>query len=263
MSESAGLWVYAVAEHAPQTERLAGIGGLPVRLVAGGGLTAVVSDVSMDEFGESALHANLEDMAWLEATAKAHHQVVDDLARARPVVPMRLATVFTSDASLLGMLTERGHELRDVLDRIGQRREWGVKVLAAAADRTHEAPADGERGEAAVGDGAAYLQRRRTQLAASKRARHEEARSAEEIHAALSRLAEDSRLHPPQVPQLAGTKATMLLNAAYLLDEGSERDFSEAVHELARQHRTIQLQLTGPWPPYSFASLDAASGAHQ
>jgi hypothetical protein len=53
----------------------------------------------------------------------------------------------------------------------------------------------------------------------------------------------------------------MLLNAAYLLDEDRERYFSEAVHKLGQQHRAIQLQMTGPWPPYSFAGLDATPRA--
>ncbi|HKR71046.1 MAG TPA: GvpL/GvpF family gas vesicle protein [Streptosporangiaceae bacterium] len=258
MTEPTGLWVYAVAERAPETGLPTGIGGLPVRSFAADGLVAVVSEVGMSEFGESALRANLEDLVWLEATAKAHHQVIDDLASTQPVVPMRLATVFHSEASLRAMLAARRHELHEVLDRIGQRREWGVKVFAATADRTPKTRADAERGAvAAAGSGAAYLQRRRTELDASQRARHEEARSAEEVHAALCQLAADSRLHPPQVPQLAGTKAPMLLNAAYLLDEASERRFSDAVLELAQQHRAIRLQMTGPWPPYSFASLDA------
>jgi hypothetical protein len=258
MTKPSGLWVYGVAERAPEAVHPTGIGGLPVRSVAGDGLVAVVSEVGMDDFGESALRAHLEDLAWLEATAKAHHQVIDDLASTQPVVPMRLATVFNSDASLQSMLAERGRELHDVLDRIGQRREWGVKVFAATAERTPKSRADVERGAvAAAGSGAAYLQRRRSQLDASRQARHDEARSAEDVHAELSRLAADSRLHPPQVPELAGTKAPMLLNAAYLLDESSERRFSDAVQELARQYRAIQLQLTGPWPPYSFASIEA------
>jgi Gas vesicle synthesis protein GvpL/GvpF len=258
MNERSGLWVYAVTERPADAGRSTGIDGLPVRSVAGDGLVAVVSEVGMHEFGESALRAKFEDLGWLEATAKAHHQVIDDLASTQPVVPMRLATVFTSEASLQAMLAERGNELHEVLHRIGQRREWGVKAFAATAARTPKTRADAERGAmAAAGSGAAYLQRRRSQLDASNRARHEEARSAETVHASLSRLAADSRLHPPQVPQLAGTKAPMLLNASYLLDEASERGFSKAVQELAQQYRAIQLQLTGPWPPYSFASLDA------
>ena len=256
MTEPPGLWVYAVTEQAPEPERLAGIGGLPVHAVADDGLAAVVSDVRLDEFGESSLHASLEDLAWLEATAKAHHQVIDSLAGIGPVVPMRLATVFTSEGSLRTMLAERRGELHQVLRRIGSGREWGVKGFAAT-DRAAEPATDSEPDVAgAAGSGAAYLQRRRGQLEASKRARHDAARSAADIHAALSELAADSRLHPPQVPQLAGTTAPMLLNAAYLLDGAGEQPFRAAVHHLARQHPAIRLQLTGPWPPYSFASLE-------
>lgn len=258
MTDPSGLWVYAIAERALAPEGLAGVGGRPVRTVSAVGLVAVVSDVSMDEFGEAALRASLEDLAWLEATAMAHHRVIGDLASDCPVVPMRLATVFTSDAGLQSMLTERRDDLHEVLARIGQCREWGVKVFAAPPDGAPAAPGGAEPGvPAAAGSGAAYLQRRRTQLAAGKQARYEAARMAEDIHAELSGLGLDSRLHPPQVPQLAGTAAPMLLNGAYLLDQASERLFAQAVSQLAQQHPAVQVQLTGPWPPYSFASLDA------
>jgi Gas vesicle synthesis protein GvpL/GvpF len=80
--------------------------------------------------------------------------------------------------------------------------------------------------------------------------------SAELVHARLSRLAADSRLHPPQAPQLTGTSAKMLLNAAYLVDERRDEDLTAAVRELAAKHPAVRLELTGPWPPYSFAGLE-------
>src|SRR5262249_2577464 len=48
-------------------------------------------------------------------------------------------------------------------------------------------------------------------------------------------------------------KAHMVLNASYLLDDQRADDFAAAVAALAEQHPGVRLELTGPWPPYSFA----------
>src|SRR5207247_7491191 len=96
-------------------------------------------------------------------------------------------------------------------------------------------------------------QRRRDQLASQKNARRETLASAEIIHAELSRRATATRVHPPQAPQLTGSKAPMILNAAYLLDDERGEDFATVVAALGEQHPGVRLELTGPWPPYSFA----------
>jgi hypothetical protein len=254
MAELTGVWLYAIAEDIPSTglSQLTGVGGMQVRAITSAGLTAIASSVGLDEFGEDALRVNLEDMTWLEATATAHHRVIDAMSRAQPVVPMRLATVYSGDAKVRVMLGQRGDDLREVLSSISGRKEWGVKAYAAG---TPEVAAT-RSGLGLAGSGAEYLRRRRDELAAGRQARQKALVSAEWVHQTLSRLASASRLHPPQAPVLAGTKATMILNAAYLLDEARDRQFSELVQQLAAQHPAVQLQLTGPWPPYSFASLD-------
>jgi hypothetical protein len=159
------------------------------------------------------------------------------------------------------MLTERSADFRSALRRMSGRVEWGIK---AYADRQPEAGDDsavtaGTSGPGG-GAGAAYLQRRRKQLSAHKNARRETLASAEMIHAELSRYAVETRVHTPQAPQLTGIKAPMILNAAYLLDSARGEDFAAAVAALADQHQGLRLELTGPWPPYSFAGTGREGG---
>lgn len=254
--EPRGVWIYAVAESvtAAPLRELSGVGGGPVRTVAAAGLTAVAEDVRLAEFGEEALRRSLEDLSWLEATARAHHRVIDAVAQQGPLVPMRLATVYGSEASVTASLTERGADFRAALVRISGRREWGVKAYAARQSEVHDTTG-GTGGSAGpeAGVGAAYLRRRRDQLAAQKNARRDTLATAEVIHAQLSRYAAESRLHPPQAPQLTGTKALMVLNAAYLLDDEQAGNFAAAVTALDEHYQHVRLELTGPWPPYSFA----------
>jgi hypothetical protein len=258
-----GVWVYAITERVDLTPlaQIKGVGGGQVRTVAAAGLTAVAEDVGLAEFGEEALRRNLEDLDWLETTARAHHGVIGAVAQQGPLVPMRLATVYSDDARIAAMLSERRADFRSALRRISGRLEWGVKIYA---DRQPEASDDsaataGTSGPGG-GAGAAYLQRRRSQLTAQKNARRETLASADMIHAELSRHASETRAHAPQAPQLTGIKAPMVLNAAYLLDSARGEDFAAAVAALADQHPGLRIELTGPWPPYSFAGTGGEGG---
>jgi Gas vesicle synthesis protein GvpL/GvpF len=271
------VWVYAVTEGACPAglNEIEGVGGGRVHTLAAAGLTAIAGNVPLAEFGEAALRRNLEDLAWLDATARAHHRVIEAVAGERPVVPMRLATVYRDDAGAAGALAERAGDLRVALDRIRAHKEWGIKVYSARPQRAPGASGSGPgqaRGtgqtgggtghaaadQVAAGSGAAYLARRRRELSAHESARRDAVGSAEEIHARLARLADHSRLHPPQSPQLADDAAQMILNAAYLLADDRDADFAAAVSDLVARHPAVRLEVTGPWPPYSFAGLPEA-----
>jgi hypothetical protein len=256
------VWVYAVADDAapPFTDGQIGVGGGAVRPLIAAGLMAIIGSVARSEFGEAALRQNLEDLEWLERTARAHHEVIETVAKEHPVVPMRLATVYSSDEAAVGMLRERATDLRQTLIRLTGRSEWGVKAYVAIQDDG----ADGqlpETGDPSAGPGAAYLRRRRDQLAARRNARQEAMASAQAVHAELDRLAASARLYPPQSPEIAGRSGLMVLNAAYLVADDRAGSFGAAVTELAARHGALQLTLTGPWPAYSFVSQDGTEDA--
>jgi hypothetical protein len=44
----------------------------------------------------------------------------------------------------------------------------------------------------------------------------------------------------------------MVLNAAYLVPAEGAAGFRATVEELAQRHEDVELELTGPWPPYHF-----------
>ena len=265
MTESPCVWIYAIADEAAPvfTGGPIGVGGGAARPLSAAGLMAIVGSVAQSEFGEAALRQNLEDLDWLERTARAHHEVVETVAKERPVVPMRLATVYSSDEAAAGMLRKRADDLRQALTRITGRSEWGVKGhVAKPADPAGEPerPVAGRAGPA-TGPGAAYLSRRRAQLAARQDARQEAVTGAQAVHAELSRLSASARVYPPRSPEIAGAAGVMVLNAAYLVADERAEEFGAAVTGLAARHRALQLTLTGPWPAYSFVGQDGTEDA--
>jgi hypothetical protein len=255
MADDAGVWMYAVADGmAPEWfGDVAGIAGEPVRVIAAGGLSAAVTTVSLAEFGEQALRRNLEDLAWLENVARIHHEVIEVAAQHGPVLPMRLATIYHDDESAIATLAQRADDFTVALRRVAGRVEWGVKISAGSAAAVQGFPEDDRGGAGASGPGAAFLRRRRTQLTAREEASRAAAADAEKIHLALGGLAVASYARPPQDRQLTGHAERMILNGAYLVDREGSAGFADAVYRLGAECPDLRMELTGPWPPYSFA----------
>jgi hypothetical protein len=255
-----GIYVYGVSRGLPGATmaRVTGVGGAPVQVIEDEGLAAVVSPVSLGEFGEEALRRNLEDLGWLESTARAHHAVVDAAAEHAVTVPLGLATVYRTEERARSALRERREEFARALERITGRTEWGVKAYADLGLAAAEAEAESGEEAAGAGPGTSYLRRRSAQRHTEEEARQEILLLAERIDDELCALAATRRLHRPQDPQLSGERGWMVLNAAYLVDDERAEDFRTAVTRLAGQRPEIRLQLTGPWAPYSFATEEEA-----
>jgi hypothetical protein len=262
VTDRPGIWVYAIVDAGDglTLPKVAGVAGAEVRTaplgsVTSAGLTAVVSDADLAEVGEDALRANLEDLDWLAAVAQEHHGVIEAVARLGTVLPMRLATVYASEASMRAALAGSEPGLAAAMGRLRSRTEWGVKGYVAQP----KAPAGGTVPEdsADAGAGRAYLRRRRDALSAQRESWRGASDGAQAAHAELARHCAASRLHPPQSPQLSGRKEAMVLNGAYLLDNDRAAEFSAAVAALNDSDPRLRLELTGPWPPYSFTAADA------
>jgi hypothetical protein len=255
MAEGMALWAYAVIRASTPVRPVTGIADGKVNAVAAGDLAALASSVDLADFGEEALRRNLEHLPWLEAAARTHHRVIAEAAHAGAVVPLRLATVYQTKTGLTDMLVRHGDDFQLAFDRIEGRSEWGVKAYAATIDRPGSEAATGLRSER--GSGAQYLRQRKAQLTASEDARKVAVASARDVHAILSSVSVATDLHQPQDPQLSGCHDRMIMNGTYLVDDHSSDQYSAAVRDAAAGHPALRLELTGPWPPYSFATTGA------
>jgi hypothetical protein len=222
-----------------------------VRVIVDDRLGAVVSSVEPLHFGEEALQRNLEDLTWLAATARAHHAVVEAVWQQHPVAPLRLATIYLDDDNVRALLRGKDAAFTAALDRIRGRREWGVKAFALARPGVD---ADRRATDTGLGPGAAYLLRKRMARERGARAQQDVQDAAADLHRTLNAAAAASHLYPPQDPQLSGRGERMVLNAAYLVEETDAAAFICTVQAWNSPH--IRHELTGPWVPYSFATLE-------
>ncbi|MCC9307829.1 GvpL/GvpF family gas vesicle protein [Kitasatospora sp. RB6PN24] len=266
MTGDSYTWLYAVAPSGTDLAVLRGMSGVAgehPRLITAADLAAVVGSVPSSDFDAPALHDHLQDPHWLEHAVRAHHQVIDALARGSRTLPLRFATLYRDDQRVSALLDEHHREFRTALDRVAGRTEWGVKAYLDSA-RLHDdnQGADGRDGTASTGrPGTAYLLRRRAARDRNAQALDDAVERARQVHHELTAVAEDSAEHPLQTPEATGIRDPMVLNGAYLVDHPRAEEFAQVVAGLQDAHRQVlRIELTGPWPPYSFVDLPLATG---
>ncbi|ASQ98628.1 GvpL/GvpF family gas vesicle protein [Streptomyces sp. 11-1-2] len=260
MTDSLATWLYAVTaapEGGTPPQGLTGVADEPVRLVEKAGLAAVVGSVPLEEFDEDALRGHLEDLEWLERTARAHHRVINGVARQGQVIPLRFATLYHDDDRVRAMLQERREDFAATLRRVAGRTEWGVK---AYVDPRSFLPDPDEPAGGEDSPGTAYLLRRRAQRQDQETAHLRATERAEEIHASLAALAVATAAHPPQDTALAAYEGWMVLNNSYLVPDGLTEEFTALVTALGERCLAFTLEVSGPWPPYSFTAPPKREG---
>jgi hypothetical protein len=253
------LWAYCVAG-APPSATVVGVRARPVRTGGAGDIRALVSEVPCAEFAEDALRQNLNDLQWLAEVARAHEGVLERVLRDTTIVPLRLCTIFESDAGVERMLEQERDALANALAVLSGREEWGVKLLvdrstlARVVEETSDEAAALRAEMEGKSEAGAYLTRRRLERLVRDSADQLAAAAADELKAMLATRVLDVVTRPPQNPQLSGHTGAMLLNAACLVDQGDVARLRGVASEFEQQHAQLgaHVELTGPWPPYNF-----------
>jgi hypothetical protein len=265
------LWAYCVLRAGDRLpDSLLGVDPeAPVQPLEDEGLVVLTSRVPLAEFGEDPLRENLNDLSWLERVARTHEAVLERALSGGPIVPLRLCTIFADEAGVRAMVAREGRQLREALERLDGRREWGVKLLvdrdalaAAARERSPEVAALQDELAERSGGGA-YMHERRLERLVGELVDRLAAELAEDVHARLGDWVADSVLNPPQNRELSGHEGEMILNGAYLVETKRTEGLRRLLSELEDRHRALgaRLELTGPWPPYNFVSREAGAPA--
>ncbi|UYB43734.1 GvpL/GvpF family gas vesicle protein [Streptomyces sp. Je 1-4] len=253
-------YAYAVAkdDDGSLAEALTGLPGVaeaPVHLVRAGDrgeVVVAVSPVPEQDFQESALRANLEDLDWLESVARAHHRVIEALAARTTVLPLRLATVYLDDERVRHMVTARQEAFAGRLADLAAHTEWGVKIYVEApapTDRPAAPPAD-----EGLSPGRAYLSHRKAQRHARDDAYRDAEEVARRVEAAARGHAVDRVQHRVQQGELARGPGENVVNDAYLVPLRDAESFRADVTRAAEGLSRVRVEVTGPWAPYSFAT---------
>ena len=226
--------------------------GRPRAIDAGGGLWLVAADAPLERYGEKPIERGLRDLAWVSSVAVPHEAVVEHVARNGTVVPMKLFTLFRSDARALEHVAKRRKRIDRVVERIDGREEWGLRVLLDEAAALRRAR-DEVQAVAPGAPGAAFLLRQKKEHDLAREVIEHARDRAEGLFELLAIQADDARRRPPPPGEIG---KRVLLDAAFLLQRKKAKAFQTKVRAEAKKlaDRDYQLTLTGPWPAYTFVS---------
>ena len=265
-SGGAVLYVYCIAETGPAKEILAESSPpsiedeASVSLIESGSLSAVVSSVPIASYGEESLSENLTDPSWTALRAMRHEHVVEHFANRTSVVPLRFGTIYLEAGRIEKMLAENSPRLKEIVERLRDREEWGVNVYSdrvlLMATITSLSPRLKELAERAVkaSPGESYLLQKKIETLRVDEARVETNRAIEEIEEVLRSESDDARRL--RVLKVEATEhGELKAKFAFLIKRSQFQRFQSAAEKIAKERKStgISLELTGPWPAYNFA----------
>lgn len=227
--------------------------GQPPRVVSlDESFSLIVADVPASIYAGSVLEPRLSDLEWVSAAGAAHHGVVDALADAGAVVvPFRLLTLFSSDTKAVTTLRAARPAMARAFDRVRGKQEWVLRI--GRPDPARLGADTPTSKTTAASSGTRFLQAKaeakREAAARSQRVREDAAAAYE----ALEQLADAAKTRP------VDEQGTLLLDAAFLVPPARVEAMRETLTRRAERllRDGCPVSLTGPWPAYSFASMDA------
>jgi hypothetical protein len=241
---SRGKYVYCIIESGdPLRFGPIGIGADPsdVYTVHYKNLAAVVSD------------APLEVLDSTRENVLAHERVNETVMREHTVIPMSFGTIFKTREDIVELLRSAAEAFGDVLNKMQNKLEFGLKVLWDRDQAIREVESEDEdisrlKKEISGQKGPTYFARMQYGRLIDSALQSRSERYVADILDQLRDVSVASRINKP-----IGDK--MIMNAAFLIARDHETAFDAKVKSIASRFDKLTFKYTGPWPPYNFVNI--------
>jgi hypothetical protein len=239
-----GKYVYCIIQTTdPLRFGPIGIGSEPaeVHTVNFQDIAAVVSDTPLEVYDPT------------RENVLAHERVNEAVMRDYTVIPMSFSTVFKTSEDIIELLRTAYDAFHDVLVKMKNKLEFGLKVLWEPEVIIREIEKEDEslrllRQEISHQKGSTYFARMQYGRLVDSLLQERSEQLASEILDTLGAVSVASRTNKP-----IGDK--MILNAAFLVARDREPEFDAKVKEVDARYENLILKYTGPWPPYNFVNI--------
>jgi len=183
----------------------------------------------------------------------AHERVNETVMRKHTVIPMSFGTVFKTRDDIMELLRSAYEAFRDVLMKMQDKLEFGLKVLWDREVMVREIESQDEdvrrlKQEISAQKGSTYFARMQYGRLVDAALQAHSEKYVAEIFETLRDVAVASRANKP-----IGDK--MIMNAAFLVSRDKETAFDARVKEIGARFDKLTFKYTGPWPPYNFVNI--------
>ena len=229
-------------------------------------LDAWLVRIDREDFDGPAAEKNLADINWLSPRVMAHQMAVQHIANEVALLPMRFGTLFSSEQALIEFLFNHYATIAAFLAGDGRHVEWGIKCyadwsLAVDAFQRNQRSDEADNGAGGGAVGMTYLLKKKL-LRERDAALHswmvERLQPLrDELQRRVVRLADRGVLQDGK-----GSTRECMANWAVLVPREQQEQLQGWVEEMRLQvldaNDSLSIEMTGPWPPYSFVpTLDS------
>jgi hypothetical protein len=231
-------------------------------------LAAVWSPVPVEDFSGPQAEERLRDLTWIGPRVIRHQEVVARVMSHSPVLPVRFGTIFASLANLEKVLQRHSGTIAGFLERLTDQEEWAVKGMLDRAGAKEELFSLKLAQEAesleALSPGKRYFEEQRLRAACDQELQRWLQKVCREVWTGLQDYVADLQERRRLSRETTGSDQDMVWNWALLIPRQAMGGFKTLIQEVNAQYAQsgLRLEVTGPWPPYSFCpALDMESEA--
>jgi len=259
------IYVYCISAHNPQLNNIEGYDDLNV--FCNGDYYAVTKLVSADEYSEENQSKNFSDLSWIEAQVRNHIEVIGLIMKSHTVIPCKFGTIFKTEDSLKDFLSSYSLSLRENLDFIEGKEEWAVKIFSnpdivcKQISSVSELVRNLEQQIKESSPGKSFLLKKKMKDLVEQEVERFCNNYAQKSFDALKCDCELHEINKLLSRQQTGREGEMILNASFFINEPMVHRFINTAHSLKKECLSLgfDLEFTGPWPPFSFISLNHAN----
>ena len=240
-----------------------GIGGGEIFRVPYKDIEAVVSEVSLKEFGSEEIQRKAaEDLEWIKDKALMHEKAIetamnnsDDL-----IIPMKFGTIFKDRESLTGSLKKDYLKFKNLLNGLKGKEERSVKIYSKFQLLENEIkkslPIIQSKLEEIrhLPSGRQYFLEEEVNEMTKREAKEFVNNYIPLFLENLKGLAEELKENKILGKELTQRKDPMVFNGAFLVKKEKVDRFQKEIQKLRAEYEKIgfTFESSGPWPPYNF-----------
>lgn len=182
-----------------------------------------------------------------------HEAVVEKLMTNFTILPVKFQTVINDRAGLLSMMQSLYRNFKNNLERLRDKREFGVKVLWPAEKIKTKISNDFKLSRKKIFDSELSQARKFMAETFQKYKLDEEFRQIAEnyikiIDSSINRYAVEKKVRKLKTDKL-------LLDAVYLVEKSLVNNFKETFERSKKEQPDFKYLFSGPWPAYNFIIL--------
>jgi hypothetical protein len=236
--------------------------GVALQMLECGSVAAVAKTVPLADFSDEALQKRVQDPGTLAELVTDHNAVIATIHDQMPILPAKFGGVYAQVEGLLAAIEGQHEALAAQLDRVDGCDEWAVHVylnrdrfgdeIAASDPVLNQLRQDA----ATASPGRAYLLQRKLAEGITRAITRESADLSRQCLEQLERPAVAAQPGPASRAPSGPSAEMEILKAAFLVKREMLDAFDAEAEAISINHAELRCERSGPWPPYSFASVE-------